>query len=56
MKSTKQSSLGDKALTGTVTHVKTGDSVGIQSPSGSDTGEVVIPADHRYPGGVAGGE
>jgi hypothetical protein len=53
---TKQTSSGDSALTGTVVHISSGQSVGNCGPGTSDVGEVVIPADHRYGGGVAGGE
>lgn len=52
----KQTSSGDKALTGNLTHIQTGQAVGNCGPGTSDVGEVVIPADYRYGGGVSGGE
>lgn len=52
----KQTSSGDKALTGNLVHVQSGQAVGNCGPGTSDVGEVVIPADYRYPGTVAGGE
>lgn len=55
-KSTKQSSSGDTALTGTLTHIQSGQAVGNCGPGTSDVGEVVIPSDYREGGGVAGGE
>lgn len=55
-KESKQTSSGDTALTGNLTHIQSGQAVGNCGPGASDVGEVVIPADYRHGGGVAGGE
>jgi hypothetical protein len=55
MGNVKESSLGDSKLTGTVTHIQTGQSIGVQSSATSDVGEIVNLPGHGTKG-VAGGE
>lgn len=51
----KTSSTSDKAITGNVVDVQTGQSVGNCGPGTSSVGHVVDAADSRLNGAVAGG-
>jgi hypothetical protein len=56
MSAPKQTSSGDKSLTGNLLHIQSGQSVGNCGPGSSDVGEVVIPSDHRETNKISGGE